>query len=70
MPYVSQKQIRDKQIVLQSVEARRRDAGGFDCIFFGMDDDGSDLQVYLPNSKFYKLVDDKLYDVKLIGGGV
>ena len=70
MPYVSQKQIRDRQIVLQSVEARRRDAGGFDCIFFGMDDDGSDLQVYLHNSKFYKLVDNKLYDVKLIGGGV
>jgi len=70
MPYVSQKQIRDKQIVLQSVEARRRDAGGFDCIFFGLDDDGSDLHVYLPNPKFYKLVDDKLYDVKLIGGGV
>lgn len=68
MGYVTQKQIRDKQIVLQVVDARRRDAGNYDCFFKGMDDDGGDLHVILPSFKFNQLVDDKLYHVNLIGG--
>jgi len=50
------------------VEIRRRDAGNWDAVFVGMDDDGGDIHRIINSTTYADIADNPLYTVRIIAG--
>tara|TARA_R110002167_G_C12543039_1_gene640190 strand:+ start:178 stop:384 length:207 start_codon:yes stop_codon:yes gene_type:complete len=68
MSYTGKQRFTNQTITTTIVEIRRRDAGNWDAIFKGMDDDGGDIHAVLNSTKYADLCDSQLYTIKRIGG--